>query len=137
MDAGVERARDILRKKRADDALPLLPALARHGPPVLALAERCLAGAPRPPARVAVADAFRVAAAAALEPAFRCDAQGDAALLRARFVADGAVVRPRVGPFIERVAAAGGATRWVIKGVGENAQVRVIERRGERPGGDR
>jgi uncharacterized protein (UPF0276 family) len=130
-DPALARARDILQKKRADDALPLLPTVAAHGAGVLALAVRCLEGTPRPSSMVAVADALRIARAAEDEPALRDAARTDALTLRARFVGDEGAARPRVAPFVERTRMAGGVTRWVVKGPGAGARVRVIDRRGQ------
>jgi hypothetical protein len=129
VDREMARARDILRRKRVDDALPLLPTLAAMGEPAFALAARCLEAAARPVAMVAVADALRVARAAEDDPALAGAARGDAALLRARFVVEGDGVRPRVAPFVERVRGAAGGTRWVVKGPGKDATVRVIQGR--------
>jgi len=130
-DAVLARARGILQKKRADDALPLLPTVAAHGEAALALAVRSLEGTPRAFSMVAVSDALRIAEAAEEQAALRDAARADALLLRARFVVEGALVRPRVAPFVERARVAGGGTRWVVKGLGAGAKVRVIERRGE------
>jgi hypothetical protein len=130
-DAVLDRARGILQKKRADDALPLLPTVAAHGEAALALAVRSLEGAPRAPSMVAVSDALRIAEAAEGDTVLRDAARADALLLRARFVVEDRVVRPRVAPFVERARVAGGGTRWVVKGLGAGAKVRVIERRGQ------
>ncbi|HEY3821569.1 MAG TPA: DUF692 domain-containing protein [Polyangiaceae bacterium] len=131
VDAVLARARDILQKKRADDALPLLPTVAAHGAAALALAVRTLEGTRRPPSMVAVSDALRIARAAEDDAALREAARSDASLLRARFIEDDGVVRPRVTPFVERRRVAGGVTRWVVKGPGAGAKVRIIERRGQ------
>jgi uncharacterized protein (UPF0276 family) len=132
--AAIARARGILQRKRADDALPLLPAVAAHGEVAVALAARSLERAPRPPCWVAVSDALRIAEAAETDereaPALRDAARADALVLRARFIADRGVVRRRVAPFVERTRGPGGVTRWVVKGLGASARVRVIERRG-------
>ena len=130
-DAVLDRARGILQKKRADDALPLLPTVAAHGEAALALAVRSLEGTPRAPSMVAVSDALRIAEAADGDTVLGDAARADALLLRARFVVDDRVVRPRVAPFVERARVAGGGTRWVVKGLGAGAKVRVIERRGQ------
>jgi len=129
-DAVLARARGILQKKRADDALPLLPTVAAHGEAALALAVRSLEGTPRAPSMVAVSDALRIAEAAEEHDGLRDAARADAQLLRARFVVEDRLVRRRVAPFVERARVAGGGTRWVVKGLGADAKVRVIERRG-------
>jgi uncharacterized protein (UPF0276 family) len=130
-DAALARARGILHRKRADDALPLLPHVAAHGEAALALARRSLQEAPRARSLVAVSDAFRIAAAAEDDAVLRDAACADALVLRARFACEGDRVRPRVAPFVERSRAAHGVTRWVVKGLGASARVRVIERRDE------
>jgi uncharacterized protein (UPF0276 family) len=130
VEPAVHRARGILHRKRADDALPLLPSLAALGEPAHALARQSLQGVPRPPSRVAVHDALRIADAARDDGPLRDAARADALLLRARFVVRRGLVRPRVGPYVERARMASGATRWVFKGPGPSARVHVVERRG-------
>jgi uncharacterized protein (UPF0276 family) len=130
-DPDLARARDVLRRKRVDDALPLLPTMTAFGAPAATLAARCLEGAPRPPSMVAVRDALRIADAAEGDPVLRDAARGDALVLRARFVVDGDVVRARVGPYLRSATTAGGA-RWVVKGPGANATVRIVKRGGTR-----
>ncbi len=131
-DPAMDRARDVLRKKRVDDALPLLPSMAAFGEPASALAARCLEGAPRPRSMVAVRDALRIADAAGREPMLRDAARGDALVLRARFVVECDGVRPRVGPFVGSVRATAGGQRWVVKGPGADAPVRILGRGGTR-----
>jgi len=127
-DPVLARARGVLKKKRADDALPLLPHVAAHGEAARALAVRTLETAPRAPSMVAVSDALRIADAAEEQAGLRDAARADALVLRARFAVLGGAVRPRVAPFVER-ARVGGVTRWVVKGLGASARVRVIEGR--------
>jgi uncharacterized protein (UPF0276 family) len=126
----VARARAVLQRKRVDDALPLLPTLARCGERVQALARGVVERSPRAPALVAVADALRIADGAASERELADAARADRILLRARFSGPDREgrVRPRAGPFVGRERLAGG-TRWVMKGLGEGAPVRVLEPR--------
>jgi uncharacterized protein len=131
-DAAVARAQGILKRKRVDDALPLLPRLAAYGESAFALAVRSLEGAERPSSMVAVKDALRIARTAEQNCELADAARADALLLRARFSEDGDRVRPRVAPFARRDRGAGGITRWVWKGLGANAKVRLIERRDQR-----
>jgi uncharacterized protein (UPF0276 family) len=130
-DAGVARARSILERKRADEALKLLPRFAVHGSAAAAFAWACLEGRPRPRCRVAAADALRIAEAAASDAVFGHAARSDRLFLRTRFApsADGA--RARIEPFAASLRAADGVEGWVIKGPGANARVRVIERSAE------
>jgi uncharacterized protein (UPF0276 family) len=126
-DASLARARDILQRKRVDDALPLLPSVAAHGDVAFDLAVRCLGGTPRPPSRVAVTDALRIAKAADDHPSLGLAARSDALLLRARFIEKSGGVSPRTMPFLQRERLSSGRTRWVLKGPGANAPVRVLE----------
>jgi uncharacterized protein (UPF0276 family) len=128
-DAPLARARDILQRKRVDDALPLLPAVAAHGDVAFDLAVRCLHGTPRPASRVAIVDALRVAKAAEDHPSLGPAARSDALLLRARFVERSGGVSPRTMPFVQKERLSSGRTRWVLKGPGANAPVRILESR--------
>ncbi len=130
-DVTLARAHSIVQEKRAANALPLLPQVAAYGEAALALAVRSLEKVPRAPSMVAVSDAFRIADAAEGDTELRDAARTDALLLRARFSGEGDCVRPRVAPFIARARGASGVQRWVVKGIGANARVRVLERRGE------
>jgi uncharacterized protein (UPF0276 family) len=122
----IARARTILERKRVDDALPLLPRLARRGEPLRELALASVRRSERPDALVAVADALRIADAAAREPSLAADASIDRLVLRARFVAvgEGGRLRPRIAPFVGRERTAGGVV-WAFKGHGAEACVRV------------
>jgi uncharacterized protein (UPF0276 family) len=131
-DAGIARARSILERKRADEALKLLPRFAAHGRAAASFARMCLEGRPRPRSRVAAADALRIADVAASDAVLGDAARSDRLFLRARFApsADGA--RARFEPFAASLRSADGVRGWVIKGPGANARVRVVERRGGR-----
>jgi uncharacterized protein (UPF0276 family) len=128
--AAVARTREVLRRKRIDDALPLLTRLAPAAARVGALAEGHVGSWPRADALVAPADAIRLAELAGADPSLADDARVDALLLRARFVRQQTGrVRPRRSPFIGRVRV-GERVIWAIKGVGGGAPLRVFERRG-------
>lgn len=122
----VSRTRGVLREKRIDDALPLLPRLGRRRAQIEPLARQGVAGWPRPDDLVGPADALRIAEAALAEPSLADDARWDRMLLRARFVGPGArgEVRPRVSPYVTRERI-GARTVWVLKGPGAGAPVRM------------
>jgi uncharacterized protein (UPF0276 family) len=124
----IVRARGILERKRADDALPLLPELAARLAPHDALALGRIPEVPRLPAMTAVADAMRIAEAATRVPALAPFARRDGALLRARFEIGPDGPRPRAMPYVRREEANDGHAVWVLKGFGQGAPVRVIER---------
>jgi hypothetical protein len=123
----VVRARGVLERKRADDALPLLPELAMRIAPHDALALGRITEAPRLESMTAVADAMRIADAAREVPELARSAMRDGALLRARFESTPEGPRPRSMPYLWREASDGHAV-WVLKGFGQGAPVRVIER---------
>jgi hypothetical protein len=128
--AALDRSRDVLRRKRVDDAMPLLPRTARHKEAIFPLALAAVVNSPRPPSGAAVADAFRIAEAARLSPRFAADARADQLILRARFAGPNAngQVKPRLGPFIGREPLDDGRVLWAIKSLGTGAQVSVYER---------
>lgn len=127
----IERTRAVLREKRIDDALPLLPRLSLRRAEVEPLVRAALSQWPRPDALVGPADAMRIAALASSERALAEDACFDRLLLRARFAGPDVRgdVRPRRAPFVgkERV---GARTIWAIKGPGASAPVRLHARGG-------
>ncbi|MDB4934734.1 MAG: hypothetical protein JWP87_1706 [Labilithrix sp.] len=124
----VLRARGILERKRADDALPLLPELAARIAPHDALALGRIAEVPRLATMTAVADAMRIADAARDVPELARFAMRDGALLRARFADGPTGPRPRAMPYVGREQSNDGHAVWVLKGFGQGAPVRVIER---------
>jgi len=124
----VLRARGILERKRADDALPLLPELAARIAPHDALVLGRMTEVPRLAAMTAVADAMRIADAARAVPELARAAMRDGALLRARFATGPAGPRPRSMPYVGRDELNDGHAVWVLKGFGRGAPVRVIER---------
>jgi uncharacterized protein (UPF0276 family) len=123
----VARSREVLRRKRVDDALPLLPRLVPRRAQVEPLAYRAVAEAERSERMAAVADAMRIAQRAAEEPALRRAALLDGLVLEARFLLrDGGVV-PRRAPFLRRQRLPGGTSCWIFKGPGAGASVRLLE----------
>jgi uncharacterized protein len=125
------RTRAVLQHKRVDDALPLLPRTAAAGQPARALALRTLREAPRAPRAAGIADALRIADAAAADPELAPHALRDRLELRSRF-APGDAGGPRRGPFLGREKMPGGGSVWAFKGLGSEAAVRLIERGGRR-----
>ena len=130
----VERARDILRRKRIDDALPLLAHLGRHDR-TREVAIAALAGTRKSPRNAAPLDAWRMASAAAHQPELADAAQLDQLLLRARFANLEAVgraldggrgghdVRLRRAPFIGFARLTTGKRVRATKGIGALAAV--------------
>jgi hypothetical protein len=135
-DGAIARSREVLRRKRVDDALPLLQRLAPYREVVRPLALACVEGTPRAPVMAGVADALRIAALAAedpriVDPRIAAEARVDLLLLRGRFVGpakDGSL-RPRAAPFVGRERLPGGRVVWVVKGPGGGADVRMFETR--------
>jgi uncharacterized protein (UPF0276 family) len=121
----IERSRGILERNRIDDALPLLMNLGRAPVELRQVAERTLAGIPRPPHAVAPTDAWHIAEAAVGEPALAAAARLDLLLLRARFAGpsrDGAL-RPRQAPFVGFARLDDGRRVRATKGFGPLASV--------------
>jgi uncharacterized protein (UPF0276 family) len=127
----VDRARGILTRKRVDDALPLLGALARHGTVCRDVAERTMARVRRVPRGAGPADALRIARAAASIPDLRDAALRDALLLRARFrrIDASGSMGPRVAPFVATEVLPNGLRLDVWKSFGAFAPVRFRERK--------
>jgi uncharacterized protein len=134
LDAGpgaerpILRARAVLEKKRADDALPLLPLLGARVAPERALALGRLARSPRLPAMNAVADAMRIAEASRREPDLAPAAARDLLRLRARFAGNLEGPRPRAMPWVGREVLDDGSTIWAWKGFGRSSAVRLYGR---------
>ena len=128
--AAIERARNILHRKRCDDALPLLANLSRAGARVRCIAAAALPPA-RPPTRAAPADAWRIAEAALADAEFADAAAVDRLVLRARFTGlDGPrTLRPRSAPFYGSAVLANGRRVHARKGVGALAAVSIHEGR--------
>lgn len=123
----IARSREILRRKRVDDALPLLPRLSRRRELVEPLAYRCVAGAPRVERLAAVADAMRIARDAREHPSLHRAALLDGLVLEARFLLTDAAVLPRRAPFLRRQRLPEGQSCWIFKGPGAGASVRLLE----------
>lgn len=132
----IERARRILERKRIEDALPLLPRLARRGHALWPLAERALAGAPRTPRLQAVCDALRIAEAVigGETATLADDARRDRLPLLTRFAMGRDAPSARKGPFVSRERLSGDAVIWAVKGFGANAPVYLHERGHRREG---
>lgn len=128
--AALARSRIVLQRKRVDDSLPLVPRTAARGAPARALAMAAVERVPRAPRAAAVADALRIAAAAAADPELAGAGRVDHLILRARFVGPDrhGVVRPRRGPFVGRTQLDERRQCWAIKGPGAAAAVRLYER---------
>lgn len=123
----LQRTREILARKRIDDALPHLPRLRAIGEPVRALARATLADRRRAPVRASVHDAWWILEAALRDPALRVHAEQDGLPLRARFVAPAGdrPLRPRIGPFVGRTRSSS-RTTWALKGPGAAARVHLF-----------
>jgi uncharacterized protein len=128
--ADLQRSRAVLRRKRVDDSLPLVPRTAARGALARTLAMAAVERMPRAPQGAAVADALRIAAAAAADPELSAAGRIDHLILRARFVGPDrhGSVRPRRGPFVGRARLEGRRDCWVLKGPGTAAAVRLYER---------
>jgi len=122
----ISRSRSILHRKRIDDALPLLPRLARlHGDVLRTIAERSISDSPRPATAAAPHDATRIAQSALCEPKFREAAACDLLVLRARYAHHGAKLTPRFLPFIGSLPLGDGTRIRVTKGVGTSSNVHI------------
>ena len=132
--AAVERTRELLQRKRVDDALPLLPRLMARRAEAEAAALPAVSASPRAPRHNALTDAWRIATALASHPTLGPAARLDGLVLRARtrpLTVDGAAVRaPRDAPFVGRVSLPGGGSVWALKSLGSTAAVRVLHRGG-------
>lgn len=131
------RTREILQRKRVDDALPHLPHVAAHREASRAVAEQALAGTRRAPVRASTTDAWRVLERALRDPLLHDDAEHDALVLRARFRApdEHGAVRPRRAPFVGRIRS-GRRSIWAVKGPGSASAVHLLHtapRRGPAP----
>jgi hypothetical protein len=93
-----------------------------------------LRGVPRAARGAGIADALRIADAAAAAPALAAGALRDRLELRARFASrdDEGSCLPRPGPFVGRERLPDGHSVWAVKGFGLEAPVRVVERGGGR-----
>jgi uncharacterized protein (UPF0276 family) len=124
------RTREVLQRKRVEDALPLLPRLATHGDAVAPIARAAVDASPRPARGAAFSDAMHIATAALAAPSLAADARVDLLVLRARFrFAAGQSPGARVAPFVGSAEARAGRRVWALKGVGASASVRLIETR--------
>lgn len=125
----LRRARGVLERKRADEALSLLPRLGARLTSERAIALGRLAQTPRPATLAAAADALRIAEAATAMPELASAAVPDALCLRARFSVGPGGPRRRLLPWLGREALGGGRALWAWKGFGPASAVRLRERR--------
>jgi hypothetical protein len=125
------RSRGVLQEKRVDDALPLLQRLLPHREVVRPLAAACVGASARAPSLTGVADAMRIAGAAARDPRLAAHARVDLLLLRCRFVgpANDGSLRPRIAPFAGRERLPDGRVVWAFKGPGGDAPTWIYEPR--------
>lgn len=133
----LRRARVVLERKRADDALPLLPTLASRICTGEALALGRIAETPRLPAMNAIADAMRIAESALARPHLAAAAARDGLVLRARFAGGPARPRPRAAPWMGKESLPNGASIWAWKGFGRSSAVRFLERAARSPTGEK
>jgi len=129
------RSRAILKRKRVDEALPLLGFLSRQKPEVEALARAIVEQTPRLPRLAAISDAWYVAERALGEPALADDARRDCLIFRSRFTRDpiDGQVEPRRAPFVGKETLRDGSRFWALKGPGTRSRVRTLERNPARP----
>lgn len=124
----VALAREVLRRKRIDDALPLIPRLAAHGVNARELSWRAIDAHPRSARSVALNDAWHIAQAALADEALRGPATLDALVLSARSADDGGARSPRRGPWVGRRSLGDGRSAWAWKSFGAEAPVHVLLR---------
>ena len=127
-DVAILRARAVLERKRADDALPLLPELGGRLAQHDALRLGKIQAIPRLASMTAVADAMRIADAAREVPELARAAVRDGAILKARFTGGPSSPKPRSMPYVLREELGDGRALWAYKGFGIGAPVRLIER---------
>jgi hypothetical protein len=126
----IARTREVLQRKRVENALPLLPRLSSRPEVLGPLARAAVDAYPRPARGAALSDAMRIATRALAEPSLAVDARIDLLVLRARFRfhADSPPGK-RLGPFIGQTKTQTGRRIWALKGPGVEATVRLIETR--------
>ncbi len=122
--AGIARAREILARKRVEEALPLLPRLGAHHAAV-EIAEAHVARSVRPSRAAPLADARAIAEAAERDLGLRDAATLDRLALEARFRFDAAGASPRRAPWVGSAVLSHGRS-WVFKGLGETASVHIF-----------
>ena len=129
------RSRSILKRKRVDEALPLLSSLSRRKPELEALARTVVESTPRLPRLSAISDAWQIAERALAVPALADDARRDCLLFRSRFTRDDrtSLLEPRRAPFVGRETLGDGSRVWAFKGPGSRARVRTLERTRAQP----
>ena len=123
----LQRTRDVLRRKRLEEALPLLGTLGRLVSDGVAMAEEVLSERPRFSQYNAFADAWAIARRAQEVPELSSAAVAALLRLEARFVNLATRPRPRWGPFLAR-RVNGDETLWMFKGLGPQAAIRTWRR---------
>jgi len=130
---GIDRTRAVLVEKRLDEALPLLPRTGAHGCALRPIALPSIRESARAPRGTAIADARRIADAAALDPRFSGAARRDRLELRSRFVGEpDGTARPRKGPFVGHETLPDGRRVWAVKGPGAAAPVHLFPKGADR-----
>ena len=129
------RSRAILKRKRVDEALPLLGSLSRRKPELEPLAHAVVACTPRVPRLCAISDAWHIAERALSLPSLADDARRDCLIFRSRFTRDPSTLQlqPRRAPFVGRETLEDGSRVWAMKGPGSRSRVRTLERNRARP----
>lgn len=130
----VARTRIVLQRKRLDEALPLLPRTSARGEAARSIAWNAVRRLERAPRGAGIADALRIADAAAAAPELADAAQRDRLELRSRFARRGPAgsCARRRGPFLGRERLRDGRSVWAWKAPGGAAPVRMIETGGSR-----
>lgn len=123
----IVRTREILKRKRVEDALPLLPRLLQWRALLEPIAYRSIADTPRTAQLAAIADAIRIARGAEEHPMLLRAALLDGLVLEARFCMEDHTIKPRRSPFLRRRSLPNGQNCWIIKGPGIHAGVRLLE----------
>lgn len=124
------RSRAILKRKRVDEALPLLGSLSRRKPELEPLAHAVVESTPRVPRLCAISDAWHIAERALSRRELADDARRDCLIFRSRFTRDPAtlLIQPRRAPFVGRETLEDGTRVWAMKGPGTHSLVRTVER---------
>jgi uncharacterized protein (UPF0276 family) len=125
----IGRTRDVLLKKRVDEALPLLVNLSRTSCEIASRAFELLRGTRRAGKGAGIADALRIAAGLSAEARFKDAALRDSLLLRTRFArsSDGERFLPRSAPHMARQRLDQNRTLWALRGLGARAKTYLFE----------
>ncbi|MBK7584118.1 MAG: DUF692 domain-containing protein [Myxococcales bacterium] len=131
----LRRSREILKRKRVDEALPILGFLARHKPELEVIGRAVVDATPRQPRLAAIADAWAIAERAVQIRSLADDARRDCLILRSRFTRNPTTcaVEPRRAPFVGQETLHDGSRLLALKAPGSRSRVRTIERTRPRP----